>query len=87
MSTEAAPSHDLSASIKHFHENRQMFVDKHHKMFVAICETEVIGFYEDVESVYMVAKNACGQKPFLVRHCLTIDAGKAGTPVFHSRVA
>ena len=87
MSTETASSHDLSDNIEHFNKNRQEFVDKHHKMFVAICGRKVIGFYKDVESAYMAAKNTCNQKPFLVRQCLTTDEEQARAPVFHSRVA
>ncbi len=87
MLIETAPNYDLSDCIKYFDENRQVFVDKHHKMFVAICDDRVIDFYNDVESAYMAAKNACNQKPFLVRQCLTVDEEKAGAPVFRSRVA
>ena len=87
MSTEAALAHDLSDCIKHFNENRFEFVDEHYKMFVVICDKEVIGFYDDVGSAYADAKNACGQKSFLVRQCLTVDEEKANAPVFRSRVA
>ena len=86
MSSKSASGHDLSACIEYFNENRTEFVTNHHRMFVAICNRQVLGFYEDVQSAYMAAKARCDQNPFLVRQCLTVDEETASAPVFHSRV-
>lgn len=79
--------HNLSICINHFEANREIFVESHHKMFVVICNSEVVGLFDDVGTAYKEAKAVCGEKTFLVRQCLTLDEEKANSPVFHSRVA